>query len=80
MLQTIDEHIYFTRNVTDMFDPLAVVLKSDSWMFVVWFIFEHDIPKFRLVYQFCIMLNVYKFGLFFIEFYFSKFCPVTDVY
>ena len=42
-------------------------------MFVVWFIFEHYIPKCKLVYRFCITFNVYKFCLFFIEFYFQSF-------
>ena len=77
MSQAINEHIYFTRNVTDMFVPLAVVV---SCMFVVWFIFEHYIPKCKLLYRFCITVNVYKFCLFFIEFYFPNFCPFTDVY
>ena len=45
-------------------------------MFVVWFIFEHYIPKYKLVYRFRITINVYKFCLFFIEFYFPKFCLV----
>ena len=42
-------------------------------MFVVWFIFEHYIPKHKLVYRFCITFDVYKL-------YFPKFCLVIDFY
>ena len=48
-------------------------------MFVMWFLFEHYIPKCGLVYRLCVTFNVNKFCLIIIEFYFLDFCPVTDL-